>query len=85
VNADGLGPEAALRIELLDQYERPLPDYSGTNAAIVRHSGFQTPVLWHGEHALQGLPDQVRLRVTFDGPRNTEIRFSALYLQSQSD
>jgi hypothetical protein len=84
VNADGLGAEAALKIELLGNDERPLPGYSGANAAIVRESGFQTSIAWTGKTALRDLPERVRVRVTFEGPRNTDIRFSALYYSDES-
>jgi hypothetical protein len=82
INAEGLGPEAALRIELLDEREKPLPGYSGAQAAIVRTSGFQTPVTWGEKPTIAGTPNKIRARVTFDGKRKTEIRFSALYLRS---
>jgi hypothetical protein len=82
LNADGLGPEAALRIELLDAHEKPLQSYSGEDAAIVRASGFQTPIVWAGQREVRDLPERVRMRVTFDGKRNTDIRFSAIYVQT---
>lgn len=75
VNADGLGPEAALKIELLSANETPLAGYTST----VRRSGFQTPVVW--EKSGGDLPERIRVRVTFEGKRNTDIRFSALYLK----
>lgn len=80
LNADGLDAEAALRIELLGENEKPLPGYSGTDAAVVRQSGFQIPIVWSGKQEVRGLPEQIRLRVTFEGKRKTEIRFSALYV-----
>ena len=80
VNADGLGEEASLRIEILDPLERPLPEYSGTDAAVVRTSGFQSPVEWKGSPPLSSLPERIRFRVIFEGKRNTDIRFHALYL-----
>ncbi len=80
-NADGLGDEARLKIELLDSQERPLPQFSGKHAAVVSQSGFHTPVLWNGRPAISGLPERIRLRVLFDGEQNTKIRFSALYVQ----
>lgn len=82
LNADGLGPDAALKVEILDAQERPLPGYSGTESAVVRESGFQIPVSWHGQTDLTNLPDRVRWHITFDGTRNTAIRFSALYMTS---
>lgn len=81
VNADGLGPEAMLKIELLDAQERPLPGYSGADAAIVSRSGYQVPIEWRGQTSIVGLPDHVRVRVIFEGAKNTEIRFSALYVK----
>jgi len=80
LNADGLGEEATLKVELLHRNTIPIPEYSGSNAAIVRASGFQTPVSWNGHHDIHDLPDSVRLRVTFEGERNTSIRFNAVYL-----
>lgn len=85
VNADGLGDEAALKIELLGEREAPLPGYSGKDAAIVRFNGFQTPVIWNNAAEVSGLPERVRVRVTFEGKRNTGIRFSALYLRPAND
>ncbi len=76
LNADGLGPDAALRIELLDHLERPLPGYS----AILRESGFQTPIVWSGK---DDLPERIRIHVVFEGAKRTGIRFSAIYLQPQ--
>jgi hypothetical protein len=80
VNAEGLGKDASLRIELLDAQERPLPGYSGQDAAIVSQSGFQTPVRWNGKETASQLPERIRMRVRFEGARNTGIRFSAIYL-----
>jgi hypothetical protein len=79
LNADGLGAEAGLRIELLGEDEAPLPGYSGEAAAVVRQSGFQTPIVWGGNAELRGLPGRIRFRVTFEGKRKSDIRFSALY------
>lgn len=81
LNADGLGPDAALKVELLADNEKPLAGYSGKDAAIIRQSGFQTPVVWSGKDDVTGLPGRIRIRVTFEGRRNTDIRFCALYLK----
>ena len=82
VNAGGLGADAALRIELLGENEKPLPGYSAKDAAIVRQSGFQTPVVWSGNSEPRDLPERIRIRVIFEGRRSTDIRFSALYLRT---
>ncbi|HRX77603.1 MAG TPA: hypothetical protein P5307_01010 [Pirellulaceae bacterium] len=81
VNADGLSEDARLRIELLDNELSALPALSGASAAIVSQSGFQTPIVWNGKHEIEGLPDRVRLQVTFEGISNTHIHFNAIYVQ----
>jgi hypothetical protein len=75
LNADGLGPEAALRVDLLDYSENPLPDYT----AEVRVSGFQRLVKWEKEGPL---PDRVKVRVSFIGKKRADIRLSAIYVKS---
>lgn len=77
LNVEGAGPEAALRVELLDEAERPLTGFSGAEAAVVRSSGFSTPVTWPEDAAP---PDRVRLRIVFEGSRRAELRLSAIYL-----
>jgi|UniRef100_UPI0037843773 hypothetical protein len=74
VNVDGLSEEAVLRLEVLDQIERPLPGYS----AVVRQSGFQTPVEFKSDAKL---PERVRLRIVFDGPKRSDIRLSTIYVR----
>ncbi len=81
LNATGLGPDATLRVELLDARERPLAGYSGADSALVRQSGFQTPIVWRSALGATDLPESVRLRVVFEGKNNTAIRFSALYVR----
>lgn len=81
MNVDGLGAAAALKVELLGHDLKPLPGYSGKDAAVVRQSGFQSPVAWNGQTSLAGLPERIRIRVTYDGPQQADIRFSALYIQ----
>ncbi|EDL57040.1 hypothetical protein PM8797T_19512 [Gimesia maris DSM 8797] len=81
MNAEGLGPEARLKVELLSANAVPLPDYSGKQVAVVTTSGFQTPIVWNGQTEVTGLPERYRLRVTFEGEQKTKIRFSALYVR----
>jgi hypothetical protein len=84
INASGLGQEAKLRIELLDEQERPLPSFSGDRAAVVAQSGFQEPIVWSGKADVQNLPERICLRVVFEGNRNTDIRLSAIYVCDQN-
>ncbi|MES2694686.1 MAG: hypothetical protein V4773_14520 [Verrucomicrobiota bacterium] len=81
LNADGLGAKAGLKVELLDKNLKPLAGFSGKDAAIVRQSGFQTPIAWQGTTQVSKLPESVRLRVTYEGADQAGIRFSALYIR----
>ncbi|MBL9199648.1 MAG: hypothetical protein JNL39_04035 [Opitutaceae bacterium] len=81
LNADGVGPRATLKVELLGADLQPLPGFSGTAAAVMRRSGFQVPLEWSGRTAITGLPDRVRLRVAYEGARRQDLRVSALYVQ----
>ena len=65
VNAEGLGPDSRLRLELLDRAERPLPDYSGNRAAVVEKSGLRAPVSWAdgSQIVLKGQPFKIRARL----------------------
>ena len=82
VNADGLSADAVLKVELLTHDEKPLPGYSGAEAAVVTQSGFQTPVTWQGKADITGLPEKYRIRTTFDGAKKGDARFSAFYVQN---
>jgi len=81
LNTDGLGAQASLKIELLDDRERPLANFSGKHAAVVRQNGFHTPIAWNGKQAVTGLPEHIRIKVPFEGKQKNKIRFSALYVQ----
>lgn len=75
VNADGLGDEAVLQVEVLDHLEHPIPGWS----TVVRQSGFQTPVEFKSQTAL---PDRIKLRIVFAGARRSGIKLSAIYIRS---
>jgi len=81
INAAGLGEGSKLKLELLDHLMQPLEGFSGDTAAMITVDGFQTPVLFGGNAAVRGLPERVRVKVTFEGEKRTEIRFSAMYLR----
>lgn len=74
VNAAGLGSEAFLRVQALDERERPLEGFE----AEIRESGFQTPIRWKTTNAL---PERARLKIGFEGAKRTEIRLSAIYVR----
>lgn len=79
-NTNGLNESATLKSELLDHEMNSLPRYSGRHTAIVPKNGFQIPIVWRSQSLIDKLPNRVRLRVTFDGPRKSKIRFNTLYI-----
>jgi hypothetical protein len=81
LNADGLGDEARLRVEILDAHERPLPQYAAGQAAVVRRSGFQEPLPWPADNDRLVLPERYRLRLTFEGQQRHRIRLYAIYVE----
>ncbi len=80
LNADGLSEASALKLELLDEHERPLAGFAGADAAVITQGGFQTPVVWKGQPVVSGFPGRVHIKGTFVGDQNTKARFSALYI-----
>lgn len=77
LNVDGLGPRAALRVEIIDASGQPIPGYSGAGAAIVRESGLAVKVKWPRGRTLTR---DYRVRVRFEGDDVGNIRFFAAYL-----
>lgn len=76
INAEGLGSEAMLRIEMLDDQEKPIPKHT----CLIQENGYQLPV---DCRELGVLPDRVRLKISFEGKQRTDIRLSAIYVQSE--
>jgi len=80
VNAEGIAPLSRLRVELLGQYERPIPGYSGDDAATVTVSGLRVPVEWPSQSNIAASLQAVQLRVLLEGEERNAIRLYALYL-----
>ncbi|MFN0197535.1 MAG: hypothetical protein ACKVT0_12390 [Planctomycetaceae bacterium] len=82
VNADGLSPDATLRIELLDEFERPLAAFAEKNAVVVTESGVQIPVRWSTGDTADLSGQTIRVRIHFEGPQREGIQFYALYFNA---
>lgn len=80
INAQGVGPQSSLRVELLDRLERPIAHYSGDKAAVVRQSGLRVPVSWNGQEQLADLKGPFKIKVSFEGPEKGAIDLYAVYL-----
>jgi hypothetical protein len=79
LNAEGLSPEARLRVELLDETETPLPAYSGEQAIALRDSGVRLPVTWRGANRV-ALDQSFRVKITFEGERKEGVKLYAVYV-----
>ena len=84
VNASGLGEHSRLRITLLDNGFRPIPNYSGNEAATLTEDGLRAAVCWPGGDALLPSHGLVRLQVRFEGLCAEDCRLHALYVASEA-
>ena len=80
VNVSGLGEHTRLRVSLVDAGFRPIPGYSGDQAAVVAENGFEVPLRWAAAETLSPDLGRVRLDVLFDGVRPEDGRLHAVYL-----
>ena len=46
LNLDDVSDATPVRIQLLDKLDRPLPGYSGADAALLRQPGTDREVVW---------------------------------------
>ncbi|WP_417388761.1 hypothetical protein [Gimesia sp.] len=81
VNVEGVTAEASLKVELLDEFDKPLPGYSGNEAARITQAGTRTPIVWSGNRPLPA-GKKLAVRVTF--PVASEARFYALYVGNEN-
>jgi hypothetical protein len=83
INASGLGEYSSLRIELLDHGFRPIPKYSGPDAALIVEDGLRTRIGWPGGDVLLPSHGCVRMAIHFEGVRSEDCRLHAVYLASE--
>lgn len=82
INADGLSDEAQIRVEALDHQFRPIPGFSGAQAAMVTGGGLREPIAWAGGTQTAPAKQPWRLQLHFQGSAAKKIRFYALYIKS---
>lgn len=82
VNADGLSPEAWLQVELVDEFERPIPGWGREGGGRIASPGVNVPVAWGGREQVGDIEGRLRIRVSFEGPRRGQIRLYALYIEA---
>ena len=79
VNVDGVSVGQPLRVELLDAQDRPLPGYSGPDAALVTEPGVRQEVRWPGAPD-QSLTPPEPFAVKLELPARGDARVYAIYV-----
>lgn len=78
LNADGA---RAMRVELLDEKFRPLPDFSADHGGTLETDGLDSPVRWPKGNLASLAGRRIRLRVEFRHNPSTPPRLYAVTLQ----
>jgi hypothetical protein len=78
VNVEGVSNDAPLTVELLDEFDRAMPSYSGDNSAIVSTAGTRTEVVW-SRPTPAGKPFALRVSL----PNEGDVKLYALYVGAQ--
>jgi hypothetical protein len=82
LNADGLGENAVLRVELIDKKGEPVAGYAGAAAAVVKNSGLKVKVVWRdGKDSIRCSNAAFRIRIAFEGAQAVQVKFYAAYLE----
>jgi hypothetical protein len=79
VNVEGATEAAPLRVELLDDFDKPVPEFSGEDAGTVVLSGTRVAV----EFSQGAIPAgrQLALKVTL--PEGADVKVYALYIGAE--
>jgi hypothetical protein len=79
INVKDLSSEAPLLVELYDEFDRPVPAFSGANTARVTQSGTRQQIKWSTEKT-GGLPSKLKLSVRVNYPEKGDPKVFALYV-----
>lgn len=79
VNVKDVTSAAPLTIELLDENDKPLPEFSGTNSAHISQSGTRRQVVWPTQQSGL-LPGNQKLAVRVNYPDKGKPKVFALYV-----
>jgi hypothetical protein len=80
VNVSGLGEHTTLRIGLLDEGFRPVPAFSGNDAAVLAESGLRQSIRWPNTAGIPAALGRVRLDIRFEGVRPEDAALHAVYI-----
>ena len=78
VNVEGVSPSSPLTVELLDDRDRPIPGFSGADAARIAGAGARQKAIWPAKNA--SLPaGRRRLALKISFPADGDVRLYAVY------
>jgi hypothetical protein len=78
INVDGASNEVPLTVELLDDHDRPVPGYSGADAAKISTNGTRLAVAWPKKSAALPAGQSLAVKVRF--PIKSTTKVYALYI-----
>jgi hypothetical protein len=81
INVDSIAAEAPLKVELLDDFDRPVAGYSGANAATIVANGTQKEIIWPKTKSAL-LPANKPLAVRLLFPTGSKAKVYALYFRN---
>jgi hypothetical protein len=82
VNASGVSPSSPLCIDRIDGADRPIPGYSGPDAARITSEGVRQPAVWgSGQSASVPADRPSTLQINF--PDSDAVRLFAVYVVPQ--
>jgi len=80
INATGVTFDSPLTVELLDEFDRPVPGYSGVDAAKITMPGIRQMVTWPAHpDGRSPINSEFAVRVSF--PDSDDVRLYAIYLE----
>ncbi|MEW6751985.1 MAG: hypothetical protein AB1505_13555 [Candidatus Latescibacterota bacterium] len=82
LNADGLGPHAALAAQVLAEDFAPLPGYGAADFGPLA-SGLRQPATWRERPVVRSPGGRIRLQLCLAGVRPEDVRLYAAYLESE--
>ncbi len=80
INANDVSKRIPLTVELYDEYDKPIPAYSGKNAARITKSGTHTPIVWPAQKK-EWMPCGKKLSVRVIYPNSGNPQVYALYIE----
>ena len=78
-NVEGITIDAPLKVEMLDGQSKPVPGYSGADAAVITADGLRNEIVWP-KAKTTALPVGQPLAVKVTYPVNSQARVYALYV-----